>query len=144
MNTRHGNADNAEHHYHGVHGRHGDLEVFANLPLIVSARTGLAGKDDALVRKVPDEYTNKTVQEVLDYVTSKKITADESGLAESVKKELLGRQNIVMINGIRAYLTDKAGKYGVVKEHKLPKGGKKQYRELEVEISAIQQGGNYR
>jgi hypothetical protein len=111
------------------------------MPVIASARTGLASKDDALVRKLPVDYAGKTVRDLLGYITSTDITADESSLAESVKREANGRESVVMINGKKANLDDAFSKYATLKTHPLPNGAKKQYQELEIEISAVQQGG---
>ena len=116
----------------------------ADLPFIVSARTGLAGKDEAIVKRVPVEYAGKTLGDVLDYVTTQEITSEESGLAESLKKELGARSSVVVVNGKKAELKDLAEKYALVKSHELPDKSMKQYRELEIEISSVQEGGLYR
>lgn len=119
------------------------LEMTAKtaMPIVASARTGLASKDDALVRRLPVDYAGKTVRDLLGYITSTDISSDESSLAESVKREALGTQSVVMINGTKANLDDEFSKYAAVKTHDLPNGAKKQYQELEIEISAVQQGG---
>ena len=115
----------------------------AEMPLIVSARTGLAGKDEAMVRRVPVDYLGKSMEDVLNYITTHEVTAEESGLAESIKRELRAREKVVIVNGKKAELKDKAGRYAAVKEHKLPTGVK-QYQELEIEVSSVQQGGLYK
>ena len=114
----------------------------SDLPLIVSARNGLVGKDDAIVRRVPAEYANQTVKQVLEYVMSQ-ATNEEIGLAESVRKELAAKESFVMINGKKAEVEENASKYATTKEHEVPGVGKKQYLELEVEVSSIQTGGLY-
>lgn len=116
----------------------------AELPLIVSARTGLAGKDDAIVKRVPVKYAGKTLGEVLDYVTTQEITSEESGLAESLKKELGASSSVVVVNGKKAELGDKVEKYALIKSHELPDKSTRQYRELEIEISSVQEGGLYK
>ena len=113
------------------------------LAIVASARTGLAGKDEALIRRVPGEYSGKTVRDALDYIVGTDLTDKELSLAESVKKELHARGSVVVVNGKTAKLGDRVDKYLVEKEHELPDGSKKKYRELEIEVSAVQQGGLY-
>jgi len=110
-------------------------------PILVSARTGLAGKDDAILRRVPVDYSGKTVKSTLNYVIGEDVSDSELPLAESIRKELNARGSVVVINGKTAKLNDKLDQYLVTKEHELPDGSKKQYRELEIEVSAVQQGG---
>jgi len=114
------------------------------LPIVASARTGLAGKDDAILRRVPVEYSERTVKDVLDYIVGANLSDSELPLAESLKKELNAIGSVVVVNGKTAKLDNKLDKYLVEKEHELPDGSKKKYRELEIEISAVQQGGLYR
>ena len=116
----------------------------SQLPIVASARTGLAGKDDAILRRVPVDYSGKSVKEALDYIVGADLSDSELPLAESVKKELNARGSVVVVNGKTAKLDNKLDKYLVEKEHELPDGSKKKYRELEIEISAVQQGGLYR
>ena len=113
------------------------------LPIVASARTGLAGKDDAILRRVPVDYSKKTVREALDYIVSADLSDSELSLAKSVKRELDAEGSVVVVNGKPAKLGDKLDKYLVTKEHELPDGSKKQYSELEIEVSAVQQGGLY-
>ena len=40
------------------------------LPIVVSARTGLASKDDAIIRRVPIDYEGKTIEQLLEYIGS--------------------------------------------------------------------------
>ena len=116
----------------------------SQLPIVASARTGLAGKDDAILRRVPVEYSERTVKDVLDYIVGANLSDSELPLAESLKKELNAIGSVVVVNGKTAKLDNKLDKYLVEKEHELPDGSKKKYRELEIEISAVQQGGLYR
>src|SRR3989344_8640670 len=112
------------------------------LPIVASARTGLAGKDDAILRRVPVDYSEKSVKDALDYIVGTDLSDSELPLAESVKKELNARGSVVVVNGKTAKLDDKLNGYLVEKEHALPDGSKKRYRELEIEVSAVQQGGH--
>jgi len=112
-----------------------------DMPLVVSARTGLTGKDEALVRRVPVDYAGKTLREVISYVTGDKITDSELPYAKSIQKELGASGSVVMANGQQADLDRLAGEYIVQREHRLPNGGVKKYQELEIEVSAVQQGG---
>lgn len=113
------------------------------LPIVASVRTGLAGKDDAILRRIPVNYSGKTVKDALDYVVGADLSDSELPLAESVKKELGARGSVVVVNGKTAKLADPLDKYLVIREHELPGGSKKKYLELEIEVSAVQQGGLY-
>jgi hypothetical protein len=119
------------------------VSLDSQLPIVASARTGLAGKDEAILRRIPVEYSGKTVRDALDYIVGADLSDKELSLAESVKKELNARGSVVVVNGKTAKLNDNVEKYVVEREHKLPDGTKKKYRELEIEISAVQQGGLY-
>ena len=120
----------------------GDLE--SQLPIVASARTGLAGKDEAILRRIPIRYSGKTVREALDYIVGAADLSDsELPLAESVKKELRANGSVVVVNGKPAKLDDSVAKYLVTREHELPDKSKRVYSELEIEVSAVQQGGLY-
>jgi hypothetical protein len=110
-------------------------------PIVASARTGLAGKDDAILRRIPVEYADKTVQEALDYIVGTDVTDEELPFAMSIKKELGAEGSVVVANLQTANLADKLDQYLVAKEHQLPDGSTRTYRELEFEVSAVQQGG---
>jgi hypothetical protein len=118
-----------------------EAAVSAELPIIASARTGLAGKDDAIVNRIPVEYAGKTVQDVITYLTSQEVSEDRLPIAESVKKELRADGSVVVINGKTAKLSDSVADYIAEREHSLPDGSVKKYRELEIEVSAVQRGG---
>lgn len=118
------------------------------LPIVINVRTGLAGKSDALMDKVHsddlNQFSAKTVKDAIDYlVEGADLTDKELSLAESVKKELGANGSVVVVNGKTAKLNDRLDKYLVTKEHILPDGSKRPYRELEIEVSAVQQGGFY-
>jgi len=113
------------------------------LPIVASARTGLAGKDDAIIRRLPVDYSEETVKDALDYIIETDLKDSELPLAESLKKELDSRESVVVVNGKTAKLDDNINKYLVPREHELPDGSTSQYRELEIEVAAVQQGGLY-
>jgi len=119
------------------------LEAAAVIPIVASARTGLTGKDDAIVRKLPPAYLDKSVREAIEYITTANITGNESALAQSVRKGVGATQSVVMINGKTADLDKPISQYIVNREHALPGGAKKQYKELEIEVSEVNQGGLY-
>lgn len=113
------------------------------LPLIVSARTALTEPDDALLRRIPSNYRDSTVSEVLGYIVETEAKGNEAQALSSLKKELGSAGSVVVINGKGAKLTDKISKYVVNKEHK---NGERNlaYQALEIEVSAVEQGGFYR
>lgn len=113
----------------------------SEVPVVGSIRTGLSGKNDAYVDRLPLEYANKTVREAIDYLAS---AGSSSDMARNVRREL-GKANVaVMVNGKKASLDDKAEKYFVERAQDLPDGTKKAYREFEIEVSSTQSGGLYR
>ena len=63
--------------------------------------------------------------------------------AASIKKELGAPGHVVVANGKPVNLFDPASKYIAQKRHQLPDGSSKEYYELDIEISAVQQGGIY-
>ncbi len=112
----------------------------ATVPIIASARPGLAGVDSALMRRLPSNYREKTVRDVLGYIVDLDISHKEASTAASLKQELGAAGSVVVINGRNAKLTDRVSDYLVDKTKDV--GGKQiQYQELEIEVSAVQQGG---
>ena len=115
----------------------------SDLPLVVSIRTGLAGRDDAIERKVPMEYADRDFKSLVSYMITD-VSEDRSSLAESVKREISQRGSVLVANGKTVDLSDKVGPYLAQKEHILANGKSALYRELEMEVSAVQQGGYQR
>lgn len=115
------------------------------LPTIASARTGLTGKDDAIMKNLPKNYTGKTIGNVLGYLLQKKdLEGTAISLAKSIQTEMEADDFVVVVNGKNAELGDKIADYMVKREHKLPDGQVKAYNQLEIEVSAVQEGGFYR
>src|SRR3989344_9485758 len=85
-------------------GSDGQWPIVASLPIVASARTGLAGKNDAILRRVPVDYYRKSVKDALDYIVGADLSDSELPLAESVKKELNARGSVVVVNGKTAKL----------------------------------------
>lgn len=110
-------------------------------PLIVRVRPGLANDESAYVDRLPQSYRGKTVRDVLGYVAGSKGKDDmENQTIASLKRELGAAGSVVVINGKKAKLTDKIDQYLVDKEKDV--GGRQtQYQQLEMEVSAVQQGG---
>ena len=115
------------------------------LSTIISARTGLAPADSAVMRTLPKNYNGKTVGDALDYLLQQKgLKDDEIPLAQSIRKEMKADDFVVVVNGKNAELTDKVADYVTRKEHKLPNNQIRPYNALEIEVSAVQEGGHYR
>lgn len=112
----------------------------AEKPIIVSARPGLTDSESALMRRLPSNYAGKTVRDVLGYIVETDAKDSEAATMTSLKKELGAAGSVVVINGKNAKLTDKIATHLVDKSKKV--GDKEvQYCELEMEVSAVQQGG---
>ena len=109
-------------------------------PLIVSARPGLAGEESALIRRLPSSYAGKNVRDVLGYIVDSETNDSEKATAKSLKNELGAAGSVVVINGRNAKLTDMVDQYLIDKTKDV--GGRKiKYQQLDIEISAVQQGG---
>lgn len=114
------------------------------LPTIISARTGLTPADSAVMRTLPKSYNGRTVGDALDYLLQQKgLQDDEIPLAQSIRKEMKADDFVVVVNGKNAELTDKLVDYVTKKEHKLPNNQVRPYNALEIEVSAVQEGGHY-
>lgn len=115
------------------------------LPTIISARTGLTPADSAVMRTLPKGYNGRTVGDALDYLLQQKgLQDDEIPLAQSIRKEMKADDFVVVVNGKRnAELTDKVADYVTRKEHKFPNKQVRSYNALEIEVSAVQEGGHY-
>ena len=119
------------------------LEIVADatLPIIASAKTGLAGKDEALVKRPAADFKG-SVKDLISFVTTDQITDEESDLASSVQKQLKESGAVVMINGKQVQnLDDPAEKYAVIGSYDLPGGSKVRYRQYEIDVTAVQGGG---
>jgi len=114
-----------------------------SIPIIATARTGLAGEANALQRRLPSSYKNSTVRELLGYMVDTDIKDSEADTVKSLKNELGSAGSVLTINGKNAKLTDKVSNYLIDKEHVVD-GRIIQYQQLEVEVTAVQQGGLYR
>ena len=109
-------------------------------PIIASARPGLSEAESALMRRLPSNYAGKTVSEVLNYIMDSEIKDTEVSTATSLKNELGAAGSIVIINGKDARLTDRVEEY-LADRTKNVGDREIQYQELEIEVSAVQQGG---
>ena len=103
---------------------------------IASMRTALSGPKASITRKLPEQYSKSTVEEVLDYMTDKqKATQDEAEVLRGIEKEML-KQYSVAVNGKTVDLKEKAE--GLF-EKKAYKGV--EYLALDIEVASIQTGG---
>ncbi len=109
-------------------------------PLIATARPGLADSESALMRRLPSSYVDKSVRDVLAYIVDSQVKDSEAATAASLKKELGAAGSVIVINGKNAKLTDKVSDY-IIKANKDVAGKKINYQQLEIEVSAVQQGG---
>ncbi|HLC56177.1 MAG TPA: hypothetical protein VJJ23_02975 [Candidatus Nanoarchaeia archaeon] len=123
-------------------------------PIIATARPGLTDESSALMRRLPSNYAGRTVRDVLSYMVDfnesrsaeatsrygKKVKDSEAAIITSLKNELGAAGSVVVINGKNAKLTDRIDQY-LVDRTKNVSGRNIQYQELEIEVSAVQQGG---
>ena len=111
-------------------------------PIIATARPGLTDVESALMRRLPSNYAGRNVRDVLSYIVESEAKGSEAATATSLKKELGAAGSVVVINGKEARLTDKIDKYLVDRTKDI--GGRTiQYQALEIEVSAVQQGGYF-
>lgn len=112
-------------------------------PLVASIRTGLTSKNDAIMHRLPIDYANRSVADAVNYLLEGELSDDNQSLAESVRRELNAKGSVVVINGQTARLFHKVGDYITDLEHNLPDGQTRAYKGLDIEISAVQQGGYF-
>ena len=112
------------------------------LPIIVSAKTGLASKDDSITNKLPGSFSGKTIEDVVKFVLRPdQLEDDERTVAKSIREEMKAENYVVVVNGRNAELADPLSKYLSKRDHTKPDGTKQAYMALEIEVSAVQEGG---
>lgn len=112
------------------------------LTTIITGRTGLTPAKNAVVKILPSDYNQRTVEDALDYLLQHKGLRDEEiAVARSIKTEMNSTDYVVVINGKNANLTDKLANYVSIQKHTLPNSVVKQYNSYEFEVSAVQEGG---
>ena len=109
-------------------------------PIIATARPGLTDAESALVRRLPTSYSGRTVRDALAYIIETEIKDNEANTATSLKTELGAAGSVIVINGRTAKLTDTIDIY-LTDKTKDVAGKTINYQELEIEVSAVQQGG---
>lgn len=116
-----------------------ELIVAQVKPIIATAKPSLSS-ESALMRRLPSNLSGKTVQDVLSYMVGTEPTEDERPTVASLREQLGAAGSVIVINGKNAKLTDPVQQYLVDKSKDV--GGKAiNYQELEMEVSAVQQGG---
>ncbi len=114
------------------------------MPVVISARTGLTPADDAVMRTLPNNYSGKTIRDAINYLLKQEnLKDDEMPLVKSIKKELDAENFVAVVNGKNAELNDSVTNYLIEKEHELPNKQVKKYNLLEIEISKVQEGGQF-
>lgn len=112
-------------------------------PIIATARPALSDASVALKRRIPTAYADRTVRDLLGYLVETDVTDREASTMKSLRNELGAAGSYIVINGKEAKLTDRASSYFVEKERNV--GGRIiKYHQLEIEVSAVQQGGYQR
>ena len=121
----------------------GKLEELAdeNLPIIASGKTGLASEDEAIVMRVPADYSQKTVRDCINYVLEQPAKDADLSIMSGLKKVMNAKGRVVMVNGRNADLDADVIIYLVKADHELEGGAKKVYRKFEFEVSSVQEGG---
>tara|TARA_Y100000310_G_scaffold242934_1_gene247237 strand:+ start:32156 stop:32560 length:405 start_codon:yes stop_codon:yes gene_type:complete len=110
-------------------------------PIVASVRTGLAGPNEAILNRLPFDYAGKTVSQVINYLLDNNSEREKVSLAQSIKGELAADGSIILINGKQAKLQNQLNDYVKLEDHQLPDGNVVKYKQFEIEISAVQQGG---
>ncbi|HLC56265.1 MAG TPA: hypothetical protein VJJ23_03455 [Candidatus Nanoarchaeia archaeon] len=119
------------------------LEDSVELPMIISARTGLIPQKDAVVVKLPPSYSSKTIEDALNYLLNRNsLDEDEGSLVKSIKREMESSTYAVVVNGTNAELTDEISSYLQIKEREID-GRMLKYKALDIEVSSVQEGGYY-
>ncbi|MDP3881329.1 MAG: hypothetical protein Q8Q31_00430 [Nanoarchaeota archaeon] len=113
------------------------------MPIIVTARPSLSEAENALMRRLPASYTERTVRDVLSYIMGSAVADTEASTMKSLRNELGAAGSYILVNGKEAKLTDRVEGY-LVDRTETVEGRPIKYRQLEIEISAVQQGGYQR
>jgi hypothetical protein len=103
---------------------------------IANIRTALSGPKASITRKIPEQYSKGTVEEVLEYMTDKKrATQDEAEVLRGIEKEML-KQYSVAVNGKTMDLKETVEELFEKKTYK-----DVEYLALDIEVASIQTGG---
>src|SRR3989338_2411399 len=80
-------------------------QTTTEMPVVISARTGLTPADDAVMRTLPKNYENRTVGDAINYLLVRQdLNDDEKPLVKSIQKELNAENFVAVINGSNANL----------------------------------------
>jgi len=105
-------------------------------PYVVSLRTALSGPEDSIMKKLPSDYANSTVREVISYLTNRStLEEDEAVIARSIRSEMAKDYSIV-VNGNPVQDQSKVTDLFQEKTHKGVA-----YDTLDIEVASVQEGG---
>ncbi len=103
---------------------------------VASVRTALSGPENQIMKKLPKNYQNSTVEKVLEYLTDQKqLQGTDVATARSIRGEM-ENDYTVAVNGSAVKKEEKVGDLFVTKEHKGVN-----YQALDVEVASVQEGG---
>ncbi len=120
-----------------------DDAVKDDTAIIATIKTGLMGKDQAIMKRLPVEYSEKSLADTIRYILDTEERSEYLSSAESIRKELKSPGCILVINNKSGNLIDTTKEYLTTLERTLPTGETVPYKNLEIDVSAVQQGGSY-
>ena len=106
-------------------------KVKEDTEIIVKIKTGLMGKDDAIMKRLPVEYAEKSLADTIRYILDSEEREDYLSRVESIRKELKSQGSILVINNRTANLIETTKDYLTIAERTLPSGARVPYKNLE-------------
>ena len=121
----------------------------ATMPYILNVRGGVS--KEGIVRKLPQELVDKSLDEAIKYATKKSELKDdhERSISDAIDQEISKGQYIIVLNDVDTIAAEMAarevlGKYMQVMTKKLEDGTELRYGYAELAVSGVQEGGNYK
>ena len=118
----------------------------ATMPYILNVRGGMS--KEGIVRKLPQELVEKSLDEVIKYTLKKNQLKDdhERSVCDAIEQEIGKGQYIIVLNDVDTITAEKAareilGKYMQMKTKDLENGEQIRYGYAELAISGVQEGG---
>lgn len=118
----------------------------ATMPYILNTRGGMS--KEGIVRKLPQELLDKSLEDAIKYATTKNQLKDdhERSVCDAIEQEISKGQYIIVLNDVDTIAAEKAarevlGKYMQIKTKKLENGDEVRYGYAELAVSGVQEGG---
>jgi len=109
----------------------------SELPILMNIRTGLASKDDAILRYVGPEFAERSIADAINHLIDEDgLDDNEAPYATSVRQEVDAKECIIMANGRPAKIRERIGIYLQAR-----KQDGVDYHGLDLVVSSVDEGG---